>query len=234
MEILFLILFAGMGAFLMKRAGLSWVEGALWGGFLTFIGLLVVFFRIKSHKKKSLLIEESPAEITPQLDNDEKQYVSSILNKQATKQILFGLAWWVGSFVAMYFALQSTGSTVYWFGGALGALFHWYRAYKIFAISRAEKFVLFRQNDYILILVTLLIAFASIGKIVPEYFRIDVPTIGTCWAKTDGDLYAPVACWSSSTEAKTVSFAESADACGTNSYFQPSAKENRYTCLEDL
>lgn len=234
MEILFLILFAGTGAFLMNRNGLSWVEGALWGGFLTFIGLIVIVFRIRSHKKKASVIEQSPVENTPELNYDEKQYVSAMLSQKATKQILFGLAWWVGSFIAMYFALQSTGNTVYWFGGALGALFHWYRAYKIFAISKTEKLPLFKQNDYILIAVTLVIAFASLGKIVPEYFRIDVPTIGTCWAKTDGGLYSPVACWSNNAEAKTVSFAESAEACGTNSYFQPTAKEERYTCLEDL
>jgi hypothetical protein len=234
MEILFLIFFAATGAFLMNRNGLSWLEGALWGGFLTFFGLIVIVFRIKSHKKKALIIEQSPEEKSSELNYDEKQYVSSMLSQRATKQILFGLAWWIGSFVAMYLALQSTGNTVYWFGGALGAFFHWYRAYKIFAIGKAERLSLFKQNEYILIAVTLVIAFASVGKIVPEYFRIDVPTIGTCWAKTGGDLYTPVACWSSIAEAKTVSFAESAEACGTNSYFQPTSREERYTCLQDL
>ena len=234
MEILLLFLFAGAGALLMKRNGLSWVEGALWGGILTFIGLIVIAFKIKSHKKKASLNEQGPLEIIPRLDYDEKQYVGSVLRQKATSQILFGLAWWVGSTIAMYVALQSTGTTVYWFGGALGALFHWYRAYKIFTLSRIEKFALFKQSDYILITVTLLISFASVGKIVPEYFRIDVPTIGTCWAKADGGLYAPVACWSGNADVKTLSLANSAEACGTDSYFQPSARESRYTCLEDL
>ena len=233
MAILLLIVFATVGALWMKNNGLSWVEGALWGGLLTFVGLIVIYFRIRSHKKKAIDANKTEAPAVPDLNIDEKGQVGSMLRYQATRQILYGLAWWCGSAIAMYIALQSTGNTVYWFGGALGALFHWYRAYKIFEISRESKLPLFVKNDYILMAVTILIAIGSFSKIVPEYFRIDVPTIGTCWAEAENGMFAPVACWSADAKFKAVSFANTAEACGTNSYFEPSARESRYTCIED-
>jgi len=233
MEILLLIVFATVGALWMRNSGLSWIEGALWGGLLTFVGLIVIYFRIRSHKKKTVDVVKPEAITVPDLNMDEKNQVGSMLRNQATRQVLYGLAWWCGSAIAMYFALQSTGNSVYWFGGALGALFHWYRAYKIFEISRKSKLPLFVRNDYVLIAVTILIAMGSIGKIVPEYFRIDVPTVGTCWAETDNGMFAPVACWSADAKFKAVSFANTAEDCGTNSYFEPSARESRYTCIEE-
>lgn len=233
MEILFLLVFATAGALLMHRNGLSWKEGALWGGILTFIGLIVIYFRIRSSKKITKSVDNlTPSEL-PKLDLEEKGQVSELLRQQANRQILYGLAWWCGSALAMYVALQSTGNAVYWFGGALGALFHWYRVYKLFEISRKSKLSLFVRNDYILIAATVIIAISSFSKIVPEYFRIDVPTIGTCWAEAENGMFAPVACWSADAEFKTVSYANAAEACGTILYFKPSAIESRYTCIED-
>jgi 4-hydroxybenzoate polyprenyltransferase len=221
MTILFFLAFATTGALLMKKNGLSWVEGALWGGLLTFAGLIVVYFRIRSSKKNQSSFNKKDVPVVPDLDIGEKGQLGSMLRLQATRQILYGLAWWSGSAIAMYFALQSTGNTVYWFGGALGALFHWYRAYKIVEISRKSKLPLFVKNDYVLIVVTLLIAIGSFSKVVPEYFRIDAPTIGTCWAEAGDGLFAPVACWSAQAHFKAVSFANSAAACGTSSYVEP-------------
>ena len=233
MEILLWLVFIIAGALWMKNNVLSWVDGAFWGGFLTFVVLIIFYFRIRSSKKKPLTSSEPQRIETSESIKEDSEQISSYLRSQATKQILYGLAWWCGSAVAMYVALQSTGNTVYWFGGALGALFHWYRAFKIFELSRKSNLSLFAQKDYLLIAVTVLIAVGSFSKIVPEYFRIDIPTIGTCWAEAENGKFAPVACWSPDAEAKTVSFANTPEACGTDSYFGPSASESRYTCIEE-
>ena len=234
MEIVFILAFATTGALWMKKNGLSWVEGALWGGVLTVIGIVVIYFRIRAAKKKPMSIDKSDSAEEFELENEESIQISLLLRQGANKQILFGLAWWSASAIAMYVALQSTGSTVLWFGGALGALFHWYRAYKIFELSRKSRLKIFIQNDYILIAVTLVIAIGSFSKIVPEYIKIDTPSLGTCWAGTGLDLYTPIACWADTAEVKAVSFATTAEACGTDSFFKPTGKESRYTCLEDL
>jgi hypothetical protein len=89
------------------------------------------------------------------------------------------------------------------------------------------------KNEAILVAVTvLLVAFSSL-KIAPEYFRIETPTVGTCWADSDNGKMVPVACWSSKASAKTEAFSDSTDTCPTTSdgYFDPSARESRYTCL---
>jgi hypothetical protein len=234
MEILFLFIFATIGALWMKKNGLSWIEGALWGGVLTLIGLIVIFFRIKSSKKNPKIVQTSEQPYKTDINTDEKTQLGSLLRFQANRQILFGLAWWSGSAIAMYFALQSTGNAIFWFGGALGALFHWYRAYKLFEVGRDSKVSIFRQNDFILIAFTLIIAIGTFSKIVPEYFRIDVPTIGTCWAKANNGLFTPVACWSNQANFKTVFFTTNPDGCGTLSFFEPSLRETRYTCLEGI
>jgi O-antigen/teichoic acid export membrane protein len=233
MEILFWLVFIVIGALWMKNNGLSWVEGALWGGFLTFLGLIVIFFRIRSSKKNPKPLSDSQVNKTSEIVIEDKEQISSILRQQATKQILYGLAWWSGSAVAIYFALQSTGTAIYWFGGALGALFHWYRAFKIFEIAKKSKLPMFLKADYILMGFTLIVVLTSSSKIVPEYFRIDVPTIGTCWAQSKDNKYAPVACWSAEAKYKTVRLADSEEACGSSLYFEPSANESRFTCLEE-
>ena len=139
MAILLFLVFAIVGALWMYNSGLSWVEGALWGGLLTFVGLIVIYFRIRSHKKKAVDNHTTEAPTVPDLNMDEKGQVGSMLRYQATRQILYGLAWWCGSAIAMYIALQSTGSTVYWYGGALGALFHWYRACLLYTSDAADE-----------------------------------------------------------------------------------------------
>jgi hypothetical protein len=229
------------GAYLMKRNGLSWIEGALWGGFLNLIGLVVIFFRIRSNNKKrdqvtNVVPESSPsselASDSSVQSLDEVSHVKDFLSRLITKQLLLGLAWWSGSALAMYFALQSTGSTVYWYGGALGSLFHWYRVFKIGTIAKNEKIRIFERNQLILMTVTALLVVISSSKIVPEYFRIQSPTVGTCWTETDNSKYVPVACWSSKVKAKTSSFSDTAEGCGAQAYFDPSTRESRYTCLD--
>ena len=171
-------------------------------------------------------------------DYEQMQYVLMIveLRKRALRQILYGLAWWSGSAVAMYFALASTSSGYYWYGGALGALFHWYRAFKLInaTVEAGAKPLL--KNEIILIACTVLIVFFTSAKIVPEYFKVDTPTVGTCWAKEPNGLMAPIACWSESAVVKTIDFASSSEQCPSISsgYFDPSERESQFTCLADI
>ena len=50
---------------------------------------------------------------------------------------------------------------------------------------------------------------SSSSQIVPEYFRIDSPTIGTCWGAVDNGYFVPIACWSGNADLKTVENIES-------------------------
>lgn len=94
-----------------------------------------------------------------------------VLRQKATRQILFGLGWWVASAIAMYVAMQSTGGTTYWYGGALGALFHWYRAFKLIGATRAAGFNTFVKNEKLLVAATVSIVLFTSVTIVPEFFQ---------------------------------------------------------------
>jgi hypothetical protein len=159
-----------------------------------------------------------------------------VIREKAFRQIIFGLLWWVGSSIAVAVAMSMTGDAIYWFGGALGSLFHWYKAAKMINATRKVGAKVLIRKEAILIGVTALLVFVSVGKIVPEYLRITTPTVGTCWGTTQGQLMAPVACWSSAATNKTVAFASSSDFCPSVStgFFDPSSRETRFTCLTDI
>jgi len=91
------------------------------------------------------------------------------------------------------------------------------------------------RNEGILIGITAALVIFSTSQIVPEYFRIDSPTIGTCWGAVDNGYYVPIACWSGNANLKTVDYAYAAESCPAVStqYFDPSDSEVRYTCLVD-
>jgi hypothetical protein len=91
------------------------------------------------------------------------------------------------------------------------------------------------KNEAILIGVTAALVIFSTSQIVPEYVRIENPTIGTCWGSADYGYFVPVACWSSKAVLKTISYANSAESCPTISthYFDPSESDSRYVCLID-
>lgn len=173
---------------------------------------------------------------------DERDHIAEIavmvgeLRLRAIKQILFGLGWWVASAIAMYVALGSPGDSYYWFGGALGSLFHWQRAFKLIRATYevgAKKLV---SREIGIIALGAAIVIGSTSLIVPEYFKVTEPTIGTCWALSSGDTYGAVACWSSNASLKIVSFASTAEGCPISSdgYFKPSGTESRYSCLEEI
>jgi hypothetical protein len=154
--------------------------------------------------------------------------------QRAFNQMLFGLCWWAGSSIAMYFSLTSTGSSFYWYGGALAALFHWYRAYKLISATKQAGITSLIQREKIVIGVIIVFVVFSTAKVVPEYIRITTPEIGTCWKGTNGDMLTPVACWASGEIYTTVGFGDSEGQCGTDYYLQPDATDARFTCLEKL
>ena len=152
---------------------------------------------------------------------------------KAQRQIFYGLLWWSGSSIAMYFALTAKGSTTYWYGGALGALFHWYRAFKMRKATLQVGAKSFVRNEILLITFTLIVVLFTTVKIAPEWMRVSTPTIGTCWAPTAFSHETPVACWSHDADMKTVALVENSSQCpaeATN-YFSPSDRESQYTCL---
>ena len=167
---------------------------------------------------------------------ERQQYLLELIHirNQAQRQILYGIAWWLGSSIAMYFALTSTGSSIYWYGGAIGALFHWYRAFKIISITSEAGLKKLMRNEALVMGLAAIVVAGSTLTIVPEFFRIETPTVGTCWAKVEADgKYAPVACWSGSAVQKTIGYASSPEGCPSLSsgYFEPSYEESRVTCL---
>ena len=177
-----------------------------------------------------------------QNEKDYLQYVQMItqIRQQAFKQIVYGLLWWMGSAVAMYFALAATGETTYWFGGAIGSLFHWYRAFKMISATKKAGAKPLVRNEAILLAVTAVLVIFSTVTIVPEYIRMDSPTIGTCWAEAENNTagnnpMVPVACWSNRAIAKAVSLEPTHVSCPeiSTGYFDPSAREDRVTCLID-
>lgn len=152
--------------------------------------------------------------------------------QRAYNQLLFGCAWWAGSSVAMYFALTSTGSSIYWYGGALAALFHWYRAFKLINITREAGITSLIQREKVIIGLILALVIFSTTKILPEYVRISSPGIGTCWKDSSGGMMSPVACWTAGTIYQTTGRADTAELCGTDFYLQPDATDSLYSCLE--
>lgn len=179
---------------------------------------------------------ENPAGSSEFSEQEKAQYLNMILEirQKAFQQIIFGLGWWVASAIAMYVAMQSTNPSIFWYGGALGALFHWYRAFKMITATQKLGAKALIQNEAILIGIVAIIVLVSGSKIIPEYFRMDSRSIGTCWAEADSNNYVPVACWSGSAAYKSSYFAYSETECGIAGYFQPSATESRYTCLEEV
>ena len=155
------------------------------------------------------------------------------LRRRALKQLFFGLTWWSASAFAMYFAMASPDSSLYWYGGALGALFHWYRAFRLFQATWQSVPGKLLPREIFVILATVIVVSASTVRIVPEYFRIDAPTIGTCWAETKDGSFSPVACWSKDAFVRTIGLVSNSDFCPEESagFFDPSAWESRYSCL---
>ena len=180
------------------------------------------------------MVDQPVGEENIELQQLEYLQMIADVRQKAFMQIVYGLLWWSGSAIAMYFALSSTGDSIYWFGGALGSLFHWYRAFRMINATHKAGAKLLIKKEAVLIGITAFFVIFSTATIVPEYLRIDSPTIGTCWGDIGDDYFAPVACWSSSATQKTIAFAYTPEECpsSTSLYLDPMANEQRITCLE--
>ncbi len=73
----------------------------------------------------------------------------------------------------------------------------------------------------------------STSIVLPEYFHVSNPGVGTC-LHDNGGLGSPVACWSTSADYKIVGYAATSVECGTDWYFDPSTDESRFTCVIKL
>lgn len=163
----------------------------------------------------------------------EQVLVIAEIRKAALKQVIYGALWWCGSSIAMALALGSTADGVFWFGGALGALFHWYRAAKLFKASWDAGFKKVLPIELVATLVTLLMVVISSLLIVPEYTKTATPQVGTCWGDSGNGNVAPIACWAPGATDVTVGYSTSAENCPVTAdgYFDPSSREPRFTCL---
>jgi hypothetical protein len=181
------------------------------------------------------VIEQPPSDEESQFEQENLMRMIVEIRQKAFLQIVYGLLWWLGSSIAMAIALSMTGGTFYWYGGALGSLFHWYRAAKMINATRKVGAKPLIKNEGILIGVTAVLVVVSTATIVPEYFRIDSPTIGTCWGATEGQLMSPVACWSPNASVKIIAYANTSNLCPseTTGFFDPSSRESQFTCLID-
>ncbi len=157
-----------------------------------------------------------------------------LIRQAAMKQVLYGLLWWGGSAVAMFFALQSTGDTFYYFGGALGSLFHWYRAIRMYLATKEVGASNLLPAEKALVGGAILAVLITSATIVPTYFKVSSPTVGTCWAEGETEnMMAPVACWGENAIVKAVALVDAIDDCPfeATKYFDPSYSESKYTCL---
>ena len=157
------------------------------------------------------------------------------IRQKAFMQIIYGLLWWLGSAVAMYFALASTSDNmIYWYGGALGSLFHWYRAFKLIKATQQMGAKSLVQRELVLIGITAFVIFFTSYTIIPEYFRIDTPSVGSCWFTNPDDQMVTIACWSNDAEFKTLAMEDSEDACMTDWFIRPGGRMNQYACIEEM
>lgn len=165
------------------------------------------------------------------MDHDQKQ-----ISDFAFRQLCIGLAWWSASSIAIYVSLSSTGSSVIWYGGCLVALFNWYRSGKVWLAAKKDGFSIFIGVRAGIAIATLCLAAGTAFILGPEYLRVNTPSVGTCWAKEDGELYKPIACWSSEAVLKTIAYANSESNCPSNSewIFPPDSTDPNYICLEEL
>jgi hypothetical protein len=155
------------------------------------------------------------------------------LRKAALKQVIYGALWWAGSSIAMAIALGSTADGIFWFGGALGALFHWYRAAKMFKASWDAGFKKVLPVELVATLAIAVLVIVSSLLIVPEYSKTATPQVGTCWGDSGSGTVSPIACWAPAATDVTVGYSTSAENCPSSAdgYFDPSASEPRFTCL---
>jgi hypothetical protein len=177
---------------------------------------------------------EASTNSNPEVTFEELAAQVMAIRGMAIRQVIFGLLWWLASAIAMFFALESTGSAIYYYGGALGSLFHWYRAIKLFNVTRSVGATKFMPIEKMILGVTVAIVAGTSFLIVPEYFHVTSPQTGTCYSiDSSTKKGVPVACWGSNADVKTIAMANSLEECPPEAvgYFDPSPGDARYVCL---
>jgi hypothetical protein len=157
-----------------------------------------------------------------------------LLRKAANKQLWLGLAWWVASAAATGFALASTSeNSILWFGGMIGAPFHWFRAYKLNKAATAAGAPKTSNIQRIPVALSVLVLVVSSFTVIPEYFRVTNPTVGTCYNVDDKGSSIPVACFASTAEYKAIALEASPDNCPSeaDSYLEPAKSGEDFICL---
>jgi|688.fasta_scaffold1164775_1 hypothetical protein len=152
------------------------------------------------------------------------------------KQLLIGDAVAIIAAIAVWNSLSNPNSSYVWTGGFLVAGFCYYRGLRIYlALYRYQRsfrgpFTALLPIDIGLILLSIGLVIAGSSVLMPEYFKVSSPSVGTCWA-SDGETVQPVACWSDQARFRTISIVTSAELCDTEMVLPPKFEGDGYTCL---
>lgn len=148
------------------------------------------------------------------------------------RQVLFGIGWTVAGAIALFYSFGSSGSGFFWYGAFIGSLIHWYRAFVLYRAGLRHGWRALRGSDIVVVCSALALVIGCVRLLVPEYDRISVPQVGTCWSEADADQnLTAIACWSNQVAYKTIREASSPASCGTEVYIELS-NPRRALCLE--
>lgn len=161
--------------------------------------------------------------------------------KRARKQLLIGNVVAIIVAIAVLNSLANPNSSRIWIGGFLVSVLFYYRGLRTYlALFRHQRSLQMASSlsmpiDFGIILMSIALVIAGSAVVMPEYFKVSSPTVGTCWISVKGTM-RPVACWSDNAKFQTISIATSAELCD-DEVFILNFKDNQFHCLalhEDL
>ncbi len=155
-------------------------------------------------------------------------------------QLLIFSAALIASSAATAVTIANPGSSRIWVGGFAIAAYSAYRLVRIY-------FLLFRLRpihgpsvieklDLGLIAVAIGLTMFVATTLLPEYLRVYLPRIGTCWAVSpdDTEFLEPIACWSGDAVFKTVDQVSNPDQCTSDDYLDIPMSTGEIACIEDI
>jgi hypothetical protein len=155
---------------------------------------------------------------------------------RARKQLLIGNAVAIVAAIAVWNSLANPNSSYVWTGGFFVSGFCYYRGLRIYLTlfryqrSLRRTFPALMPVDVGLILLSIGLVIAGSSALMPEYFKVSSPAVGTCWA-SDGEAVQPVACWSGKAKFRTISIVSSAELCDSEMVLPPKFEGDGFTCL---
>lgn len=155
---------------------------------------------------------------------------------QARRWLLIGDAVAIFAAIAVWNSLANTNQSRIWTGGFLVAGLFYYRGLKIYRAyfgyrrSFEGPLTALLPIDIGLILMSAGLVIAGSVVLMPEYFRVTSPSVGTCWAQV-GETVEPVACWSNQAKFRTISIVSNPESCGSDLILQPKFEGDEFTCL---